>query len=95
MENMLKNMSMGGNKSMGQSLSSQIDQTKNVSCVYCGDAHTFDSCPSNPESVYYMGNQNKGGPYSNTYNQSRRQHPNFSWSNQGANYGTLGNKIRP
>ncbi|XP_017221442.2 uncharacterized protein LOC108198185 [Daucus carota subsp. sativus] len=46
------------------------------------------SCPSNPESVFYMGNQNKGGPYSNTYNQSWRQHPNFSWSNQGANSGT-------
>ncbi|XP_062100899.1 uncharacterized protein LOC133806827 [Humulus lupulus] len=31
-----------------------------------------------------MGNQNRNGPYSNSYNPSWRQHPNFSWSNQGA-----------
>ncbi|XP_063939750.1 uncharacterized protein LOC135148455 [Daucus carota subsp. sativus] len=83
MEHMLKNLSMGSNQSKEQSLSSQINQTKNISCVFCGEAHTYDSCPSNPESVFYMGNQNKGGLYSNTYNQSWRQHPNFSWNNQG------------
>ncbi|XP_062100510.1 uncharacterized protein LOC133806424 [Humulus lupulus] len=31
-----------------------------------------------------MGNQNRNDPYSNSYNPSWRQHPNFSWSNQGA-----------
>ena len=66
MEHMLKNLSMGSNQSKEQSLSSQINQTKNVSCVFCGEAHTSDSCPSNPEFVFYMGNQNKGGLYSNT-----------------------------
>ncbi|XP_063946069.1 uncharacterized protein LOC108212402 [Daucus carota subsp. sativus] len=94
MEHMLKNLSMGNNQSKEQSLSSQINQTKNVSCVFCGEAHTYDSCPSNPESVFYMGNQNKGGPYSNTYNQSWRQHPNFSWSNQGANFGTSNGNVK-
>nr|XP_017227786.1 PREDICTED: uncharacterized protein LOC108203384 [Daucus carota subsp. sativus] len=94
MEHVLKNLSMGNNQSKEQSLSSQINQTKNVSCVFCGEAHTYDSCPSNPESVFYMGNQNKGGPYSNTYNQSWRQHPNFSWSNQGANSGTSNGNVK-
>ncbi|XP_062093785.1 uncharacterized protein LOC133799807 [Humulus lupulus] len=57
---------------------------ENISCVYCGEGHTFDNCPSNPAAVCYMGNQNRNGPYSNSYNPSWRQHPNFSWSNQGA-----------
>ncbi|XP_062103285.1 uncharacterized protein LOC133814326 [Humulus lupulus] len=35
-----------------------MGQVADVSCVYCGDGHTFDSCPSNPASVCYLGNQN-------------------------------------
>ena len=62
------------------------EQSAAVSCVYCGDGHSFDSCPSNPASVCYVGNFNKNNnPFSNTYNQGWRQHPNFSWSNQGVN----------
>ncbi|KAA3461790.1 nifU-like protein 2, chloroplastic [Gossypium australe] len=44
--------------------------------------------PSNLDCVYYVGNQNQNrsgqGPQSNFYNSSWRNHPNFSWSNQGA-----------
>ncbi|XP_062075621.1 uncharacterized protein LOC133779716 [Humulus lupulus] len=81
--NMLKTMNMGMNQSMGQPMGTQMGQMESISCVYCCEGHTFDNCPSNPASVCYMGNQNRNGPYSNSYNPSWRQHPNFSWSNQG------------
>ncbi|KAK9007289.1 hypothetical protein V6N11_051118 [Hibiscus sabdariffa] len=37
------------------------------------------------ESASYVGNYNRNAnnPYSNTYNPGWRQHPNFSWGNQG------------
>ncbi|XP_062089712.1 uncharacterized protein LOC133796256 [Humulus lupulus] len=81
--NMLKTMSMGMNHSMGQTMGTKIGHMENISCVYCGEGHTFDNYPSNPAVVCYMGNQNRNGPYSNFYNPSWRKHPNFSWSNQG------------
>ncbi|XP_024023163.1 uncharacterized protein LOC112092116 [Morus notabilis] len=57
-----------------------------VSCIYYGEGHLFDNCPSNPESACYVGNFNKNhNLYSNTYNLGWRQHPNFSWNSQGQN----------
>ncbi|KAL5544977.1 hypothetical protein UlMin_008761 [Ulmus minor] len=64
-----------------------------ISCVFCGGGHIYDDCPNNPILVNYVGNYNArnynsgnynrgNNPYSNTYNPSWRQHPNFSWSNQ-------------
>ncbi|XP_062099623.1 uncharacterized protein LOC133805454 [Humulus lupulus] len=82
--NMLKTMNMGMNQSMGQPMGTQMGQMESISWVYCGEGHTFDNCPSNPAVICYMGIQNRNGPYSNSYNPSWRQHPNFSWSNQGA-----------
>ncbi|XP_062100995.1 uncharacterized protein LOC133806916 [Humulus lupulus] len=82
--NILKTMNMGMNLSMGQPMETQMGKMESISCVYCGEGHTFDNCPSNPAAVCYMGNQNMNGPYSNSYNPSWRQHPNFSWSYQGA-----------
>ncbi|XP_062085645.1 uncharacterized protein LOC133791745 [Humulus lupulus] len=82
--NMLKTMNMGMNQSMGQPMGTQMGKMESISCVYYGEGHTFDNCPSNPAAVCYMGNQNRNGPYSNSYNPSWRPHPNFSWSNQGA-----------
>ncbi|KAK5785959.1 hypothetical protein PVK06_040583 [Gossypium arboreum] len=37
------------------------------------------------EQVHYMGNNSRpqNNPYSNTYNASWRNHPNFSWGGQG------------
>ncbi|KAA3471226.1 reverse transcriptase [Gossypium australe] len=47
--------------------------------------HDFDECPLNPTVVYYMRNFIlNNNPYSNTYNPRWKQHPNFSWSNQGS-----------
>ncbi|XP_024032803.1 uncharacterized protein LOC112095314 [Morus notabilis] len=59
--------------------------TPGFSCVYCGDSHQYEDCPSNPASACYVANFNKGSHhYSNPHNQGMRQHPNLSWSNQGA-----------
>ncbi|XP_024027611.1 uncharacterized protein LOC112093437 [Morus notabilis] len=56
-----------------------------LTCVYCGAKHSFENCPSNPESVCYVNNFNQNNnPYSNSYNQGWKQHLNFSWSNQEA-----------
>ena len=72
-------------KTMHMSPGAPTSQVADVSCVYCGEGHLFDNCPSNPASACYIGNFNRGNnPYSNTYNPGWRQHPNFSWSNQGA-----------
>ncbi|XP_062094038.1 uncharacterized protein LOC133800081 [Humulus lupulus] len=82
MTNILKNMSMGGNVQPAAAI-----QSAEVSCVYCGDGHTFENFPSNPASVFYVGNQNSNrnnNPYSNTYNPAWRHHPNLSWGGQGA-----------
>ncbi|KAL5580892.1 hypothetical protein UlMin_013334 [Ulmus minor] len=66
------------------------------SCVLCNGNHRFESCPSNPESVCYVGNMNRNNnPFSNTYNPGWRQHPNFSWSNQGAGQGSNSAPQRP
>ncbi|XP_075083372.1 uncharacterized protein LOC142167115 [Nicotiana tabacum] len=53
-------------------------------CELCGEGHTRDICPVNPESIYYVGQQGRGSmnqraQYGNTYNPNWRNHPNFSW----------------
>ncbi|KAL5571470.1 hypothetical protein UlMin_021067 [Ulmus minor] len=67
------------------------------SCVLCNGTHRFESYPSNPESVCYVGNMNcnNNNHFSNTYNPGWRQHPNFSWSNQGAGQGSNSAPQRP
>ncbi|XP_061337877.1 uncharacterized protein LOC133284775 [Gastrolobium bilobum] len=43
-------------------------------CVFFGGPHLFGSCPSNPESVYYVGNRNRNhNNFSNNFNQGWRQ----------------------
>ncbi|XP_062086166.1 uncharacterized protein LOC133792274 [Humulus lupulus] len=81
MTNILKHMSLGGNIQPAAAI-----QSAEVSCVYCGDGHTFENCPSNPASVCYVGNQNfnrNNNPYSNTYNPAWKNHPNLSWGGGG------------
>ncbi|XP_062088447.1 uncharacterized protein LOC133795008 [Humulus lupulus] len=82
MTNILKNMSLGGNIQPAATI-----QSAETSCVYCGDGHTFENCPSNPASDCYVGNQNfnrNNNIYSNSYNLAWRHHPNLSWGGQGA-----------
>ena len=53
---MLKNLTTNGCNSFA---AQPLNQFENVACVYYGEGNLFDECPSNPESVYYMGNQNQ------------------------------------
>ena len=81
MTNILKNMSIGNVQPAAAIQSSE------VSCVFCGNGHIYENCPSNPESVMYMGNQNfnrNSGTFSNSYNPAWKNHPNLSWGGQGA-----------
>ncbi|XP_024028190.1 uncharacterized protein LOC112093617 [Morus notabilis] len=73
-------------KSMNVTAGANAATPVELACVYCGDRHSFENCPSNPASVCYVNNFNRNNnPYSNTYNPGWKQHPNFSWANQGAN----------
>lgn len=59
-------------------------------CELCGGGHSADQCQINAESVQYVSNFNRqqGNPFSNTYNPGWRNHPNFSWNNNGMQSGT-------
>ncbi|XP_075078852.1 uncharacterized protein LOC142164618 [Nicotiana tabacum] len=61
-----------------------------ICCELCGDNHMSDMCPTNPESIYYVGQQNRGPPnqhaqYGNSYNPNWRNHPSFSWGENQQN----------
>ncbi|KAK9043644.1 hypothetical protein V6N11_071979 [Hibiscus sabdariffa] len=62
-----------------------VRDTKALSCVHCEGNHHANDSPTMHESASYVGNYNRNAnnPYSNTYNPGWRQHPNFSWDNQG------------
>ncbi|MCH87150.1 hypothetical protein A2U01_0008016 [Trifolium medium] len=60
------------------------DPSPIISCVYCGGAHSYADCPSNPNSMNHMQNFNMDNNlYSNTYNHEWENHPIF-FENQGA-----------
>ncbi|XP_024961929.1 uncharacterized protein LOC112502289 [Cynara cardunculus var. scolymus] len=76
MTNLIKNLTNG---QVAQSIATTHAPTvESVQCAYCGGGHPFEHCPSNSESVNYVGNQNRSGPFSQTYNPGWRQHSNFS-----------------
>ncbi|KAH7655814.1 S-adenosyl-L-methionine-dependent methyltransferase protein [Dioscorea alata] len=64
-----------------------------TTCNGCGGGHASSDCPiaiggaSTVEQADFVGNNYRGqgqdNPYSGTYNPGWRNHPNFSWSNQG------------
>ncbi|KAL4347644.1 hypothetical protein GQ457_17G008940 [Hibiscus cannabinus] len=62
-----------------------VRDAKALSCVHCEGKHHANDCPTMHELASYVGNYNRNAnnPYSNTYNPGWRQHPNFSWGNQG------------
>uniref|UniRef100_A0A803MLI4 Uncharacterized protein n=1 Tax=Chenopodium quinoa TaxID=63459 RepID=A0A803MLI4_CHEQI len=55
-----------------------------LSCDNCGGAHASSDC-LNFEQAQYVSNYNRSqnDPYSNTYNPGWKNHPNFSWRDQG------------
>ncbi|XP_070028845.1 uncharacterized protein [Nicotiana sylvestris] len=81
---------------MQQPQTMQHVQQMNICCELCGDSHMSDMCPTNPEFIYYVGQQNRGPPnqhaqYGNSYNPNWRNHPNFSWGRNQQNQ----NQYRP
>ncbi|XP_057418707.1 uncharacterized protein LOC130712907 [Lotus japonicus] len=61
-----------------------------VECVTCGGAHTTEQCTETMDKEIKAMGQFQNNPYSNTYNPGWRNHPNFSWKEQGTN-GQAGN----
>ncbi|XP_070050404.1 uncharacterized protein [Nicotiana tomentosiformis] len=81
---------------MQQTQQMQHVKQMSICCELCGDSHMSDMCPTNPESIYYVGQQNRGpmnqhAQYGNTYNPSWRNQPNFSWGGNQQNQ----NQYRP
>nr|XP_016475484.1 PREDICTED: uncharacterized protein LOC107797134 [Nicotiana tabacum] len=75
---------------MQQLQTMQHVQQMTICCELCGDSHMSDMCPTNPESIYYVGQQNRGpsnqyAQYGNSYNPNWRNHPNFSWGGNQQN----------
>jgi hypothetical protein len=62
----------------------QVKKVQEGSCDFCGQPHANGECmPEGSEEAKYLANYRKpnpnNNPYSNTYNPSWSQHPNFSW----------------
>ncbi|KAA3466311.1 reverse transcriptase [Gossypium australe] len=81
---MLKNFTTNNVNNMTGQPPSQIEK---ISCEYYGDEHSFEHCPSNLKS--------RPGPQLNFYNPLWRNHPNFSWCNQGADLSNTCMQSRP
>ncbi|XP_075099467.1 uncharacterized protein LOC107827969 [Nicotiana tabacum] len=86
--NQVNQMNLSINKQQAQPL-----QQVQIFCEVCGEGHISNLCLANPESVYFVGNANRGqtNQYGDTYNPNWRNYPNFSW---GGNQGTQ-NQYRP
>lgn len=52
-----------------------LNQVVAVSYVQCEEAHLYNMCPHNPQSICYVQNN----PCGKTYNLGWRNHPNFGW----------------
>nr|XP_009804304.1 PREDICTED: uncharacterized protein LOC104249561 [Nicotiana sylvestris] len=75
---------------MQQPQTMQHVQQMTICYELCGNSHMSDMCPTNPESIYYVGQQNRDPPnqhtqYENSYNLNWRNHPNFSWGGNQQN----------
>ncbi|KAK8574662.1 hypothetical protein V6N12_062351 [Hibiscus sabdariffa] len=73
---------------------SDVREAKALSCIHCEGNHHATDCPVMHEQASYLGNfnRNSNNPYSNTYNPGWRQHPNFSWNNQGGTNASSSNR---
>ncbi|XP_019234593.1 PREDICTED: uncharacterized protein LOC109215036 [Nicotiana attenuata] len=68
---------------MQQTQQMQPVQQMSICCELYGNCHMSDMCPTNPKSIYYVGQQSRGpinqhAQYGNTYNPNWNNHPNFS-----------------
>lgn len=82
MQNMINNHF--SNIALGQQ-TSQVNAVHKTPtwCEICGGSdHIADTCGASPDSVKFVGNEQRGGGqqnHGNTYNPSWCNHPNFSW----------------
>ncbi|XP_024990570.1 uncharacterized protein LOC112524855 [Cynara cardunculus var. scolymus] len=74
---MVKNLTSG--QGVQQAANTPVPTVLSVQCVCCGGKHSYEHCPHNSESINFV--HNGSGPYTNNYNASWKQHPNFSWNN--------------
>ncbi|XP_024984044.1 uncharacterized protein LOC112519961 [Cynara cardunculus var. scolymus] len=81
MTNMLKNLTSG--QGVQQAANTPVLTVLSVQCVCCGGEHSYEHCPHNSESINFV--HNGSGPYTNNYNASWKQHPNFSWNSSCLN----------
>ncbi|XP_038978816.1 uncharacterized protein LOC120109139 [Phoenix dactylifera] len=65
-----------------------------LSCDCCGGAHMSSDCMQVQFVSNYNRQQQQNNPYSNTYNPGWRNHPNFSWKDQG-NQGSSSRPLHP
>ena len=85
-------------KSMSTAQGVKPPQLAAVSCVYCGEGHVFEQCPSNPESACFVGNyQRYNNSYPNNYNQGHKQHAGSTsnYYGQGVNTASVPMPSRP
>ncbi|KAJ9566190.1 hypothetical protein OSB04_002156 [Centaurea solstitialis] len=79
----LKNLTT--NKQVVSSINTPEPTELPIQCAYCGENHLFDNCLGNPEKVNYIGNNDKTGTFSPTYNPGWRDHPNLKWNSPTLN----------
>lgn len=67
-----------------------------LSCDLCGGTHNSSDCMQT-EQAQFVGNFNRqqNNPYSQTYNPGWRNHPNFSWKDQGNQSGISNSRPFP
>ncbi|XP_038895768.1 uncharacterized protein LOC120083932 [Benincasa hispida] len=76
MTSLLQNITLGNTSNQQKVNQVEAFEQPMVSCVGYGNLHSYDKCPQNPQSVYFI----KNNPFSKTYNPGWRNHPNFSWT---------------
>ncbi|XP_038904327.1 uncharacterized protein LOC120090680 [Benincasa hispida] len=76
MTSLLQNITLGNTSNLQKVNQVEAFGQPMVSCVGCGDPHSYADCPHNPQSICVI----KNNPFFNTYNLGWKNHPNFSWS---------------
>ncbi|XP_038880527.1 uncharacterized protein LOC120072192 [Benincasa hispida] len=76
MTSLLQNIMLGNAPNQQKVNQVKVFGQPTVTCVGCGDFHSYVECPQNPQSVCFI----KNNPFSNTYNPGWCNHPNFSWT---------------
>ncbi|XP_050890639.1 uncharacterized protein LOC127096060 [Lathyrus oleraceus] len=63
----------------------QVQPVQAVNCEIFGGPRFFIQCVATAQQIEEIKFLKQNNPYSNTYNPSRKNHPNFSWKDQQGN----------